>query len=66
MDHGILAVLEPWFSEKKTTDCFYFRGQIVETLRSRLLGKSRDQGLAVRFDLRFTLVKLDHALEVAL
>ena len=44
------ALITSWFSRKKTTECFYFCGQIIETLRSRSLGKSRDQDIAVRFE----------------
>ena len=32
--------IRTWFSEKKTTECFYVCGQIIETLRSRFLGIS--------------------------
>ena len=52
-----MTTVGPWntghirtlFSEKKTTECFYVCSQIIETLKSRFLGKSCDQGLAVRF-----------------
>ena len=33
--------IRTWFSERKTTECFYVCGQIIETLTSRFLGISR-------------------------